>query len=58
MLPHLHFIQKGRKDGTEEEGIFVADGRAETEGTPRGPRGPKNLMISILQGFKPPAGTK
>ena len=48
----------GERDGTEEEGIFVADVRAETEGTPRGPRGPKNLMISILQGFKPPAGTK
>ena len=37
MLPHLHFIQKGRKDGTEEEGIFVAEVRARTviEGTQR-----------------------
>ena len=30
------------KDGTEEEGIFVAGIYAEIGGTLRGPRGPKN----------------
>merc|ERR1712001_575094 len=38
----------GEKDRTEEERIFVAyvltRGRADTEGTLRGPRGPKNYL--------------
>ena len=36
----------GEKDGTEEEGIFVADGR-EIRGTFRGPLGSKKANLTV-----------
>ena len=42
-MEEVAWLRGGEKDRTEEEGIFVAGGRANIEGTLRVPRGPKKI---------------
>ena len=42
-LERLRGLGREEKDRTEEEGIFVAGGRANIEGNLRVPRGPKKI---------------